>query len=157
MKLVSLAALALMASPAALAAEINVSYDPEFSEELVDNYGEREGDYLTREIREDLTRELEKAGMEIARIDVTIIDARPNKPTFKQLGDNVALDFGRSKSTGGMKLSATAFDADGNETGELTYKWYENDIRFAGISTWHDADRASNRFARKFVKKLGDA
>ena len=99
-------------------------------------------------------RELGKAGLDIARIDVTILDAKPNKPTFKQLGDTPGLDYGDSKSIGGMKLSATAFDASGKATGDLTYDWYETDIRYAGISTWQDAKRASDRFARKFVKEL---
>ena len=138
-RLVPLAALALLAAPAALAGQINVTFSPEFTEELNDEYG---------------MREAKKAGLDIARIDVTILDAKPNKPTFKQLGDTPGLDYGGSKSIGGMKLSATAFDASGNATGELTYDWYENDIRYAGISTWQDAKRASDRFARKFVKEL---
>ena len=145
-RLVPLAALALLAAPAALAGEINVTFSPEFTEELNDEYGMREADYLTRE--------LGKAGLDIARIDVTILDAKPNKPTFKQLGDTPGLDYGDSKSIGGMKLSATAFDASGKATGDLTYDWYETDIRYAGISTWQDAKRASDRFARKFVKEL---
>ena len=153
-KLAPLAALALLASPVALAGEINVTYSPEFSEKLQDDYGMREGEYLSHEIQEDLTRELSKAKLDIPRIDVTIIKAQPNKPTFKQLGDTPGLDYGASKSIGGMKLSAVAYDADGNPTGDLTYKWYETDIRMAGISTWQDAQRASDRFSRKFVKEL---
>ena len=153
-RLVPLAALALLAAPAALAGEINVTFSPEFTEELNDEYGMREADYLIEEVQEDPTRELGKAGLDIARIDVTILDAKPNKPTFKQLGDTPGLDYGDSKSIGGMKLSATAFDASGKATGDLTYDWYETDIRYAGISTWQDAKRASDRFARKFVKEL---
>ncbi len=153
-RLLPLAALALLAVPAALAGEINVTLSPEFSEELNEEYGAREGEYLIEEVQEDLARELEKAGLDIARIDVTILEAKPNKPTFKQLGDTPGLDYSGSKSIGGMKLTATAYDASGNETGTLTYDWYENDIRYAGISTWQDAKRASDRFARKFVKEL---
>ncbi|MAN45729.1 MAG: hypothetical protein CMF04_05910 [Hyphomonas sp.] len=153
-KLAPLAALALLAAPVALAGEINVSYDPEFAEKLQDEYGAREGEYLTHEIQEDLTRQLSKAKLDIPRIDVTILDAKPNKPTFKQLGDTPGLDYSASKSIGGMKLSAVAYDADGNPTGDLTYKWYETDIRLAGISTWQDAQRASDKFSRKFVKEL---
>ena len=79
-RLVPLAALALLAAPAALAGEINVTFSPEFTEELNDEYGMREADYLIEEVQEDLTRELGKAGLDIARIDVTILDAKPNKP-----------------------------------------------------------------------------
>ena len=149
-----LAALALLAAPIALAGEINVGFSPEFTEELEDDYGMREADYLIDAVKDDLDRELGKAGLDIPRIEVTILDAMPNKPTFKQLGDTPGLDYGSSKSIGGMKLSATAYDADGNATGDLTYDWYETDIRYAGISTWQDAKRASDRFARTFVKEL---
>ena len=154
MKPVPIAALVLLAAPGALATEINVSYDPDFAEELADNYGEREGEYLTKEVSKDLNRELTKAGIDVARINVTIINAKPNKPTFKQMGDKPGLDFGRSKSIGGMKLSATAYDSDGTTTGELTYDWYETDLRNAGLWTWSDANRASGFFARKFVDVL---
>ena len=105
-RLVPLAALALLAAPAALAGEINVTFSPEFTEELNDEYGMREADYLIEEVQEDLTRELKKAGVDVARIDVTIIDARPSKPTFKQLGDEPGLDYGASRSTGGFRLTA---------------------------------------------------
>ena len=53
-----------------------------------------------------------------------------------------------------MKLTATAFDANGAEMGSLTYDWFETDIRQAGPTTWYDANRASDRFARKFAKRL---
>jgi hypothetical protein len=115
MKLVPITAIALLLAPAAMAAEINVTVSEDFQTKLQDDYGTREGEYLSKEIKEDLTRELKKAGVDVARIDVTIIDARPSKPTFKQLGDEPGLDYGASRSTGGMKLSATAYDADGNE------------------------------------------
>lgn len=154
MKLYPIAAVALLAAPAAYAAEISVSYDPEFAEELTEDYGEREGEYLADEIRKDISRELEKAGVDVARIDVTIIDAKPNKPTFKQLGDTPGLDFGASKSIGGMKLSAAMFNEDGSAAGELTYDWYETSIRNAGLTTWGDAGRASNKFAHKLAKQL---
>ena len=154
MKIHALAALALLASPAALAAEINVSYDPEFAEDLADDYGEREGDYLTAAIEKDINQALENAGVDVARIDVTILDAKPNKPTFKQLADKPGLDYGLSKSIGGMKLTATMYDAEGNPAGDLAYDWYETSIRNAGLGTWSDAKRASDRFARKLAKQL---
>ncbi len=154
MKLHALAALALLAAPAAFAAEINVSYGPEFAEDLADDYGEREGAFLADEIREDLVRELGKSGVEVARIDVVIVDAKPNKPTHQQLSDKPGLSYAYSRGVGGMKMTASAFDANGDQVGELTYKWYETDLRNAGLTTWQDAQRASSRFARKFAKEL---
>lgn len=154
MKLVPIAALALVLSPAAFAAEINVSVSDDFQETLQEDLGTREGEYLSKELKEDLTRELNRAGVDVARIDVTILDAKPSKPTMKQLGDKPGLDYGASRSLGGMKLSAIAYDADGNQTSEYEYSWFENDIRQTGLTTWYDANRASNRFARNFAEEL---
>lgn len=154
MKLVPLTAIALLLAPAALAQEINVSVSDEFQTKLQDDLGVREGDYLKKEVADDLTRELTKAGVDVAKVDVTIVDAKPSKPTFKQLGDRPGLDYSDSFSLGGMKLSAVAYDADGNETNAFEYSWYEHDIRFTGLTTWYDANKASNRFARNFAEEL---
>ncbi|MFN4024985.1 MAG: hypothetical protein ACK4MQ_09130 [Hyphomonas sp.] len=153
-RLLAMAMLAAALAPAAYAAEISVSYSPEFSEKLKDDYGVREGEYLSGRVERDLTRALSKAGVDVARIEVTIVDARPSRPTFKQGGDRPGLDMFRSVSTGGMDLKAVAYAADGAPAGELAYKWYETDIRYAGLTTWQDASRASDRFARRFVDKL---
>ena len=154
MKHLLAAAVLVSLAPAALATEINVSYAPEFSEKLTDDYGEREGEYLTERVKSDLERELAKAGADVSRIDVTILDAKPSRPTFKQGGDEPGLDMHRSVSLGGMKLQAVAYDASGEAGEPFEYKWYESDIRQAGISTWHDARRASSRFASRFAKKV---
>lgn len=148
------AVLSAVLGPVAAATEIQVSYGPDFTKKLEEDYGMKEGETLSGEVQRDLTRELEKAGVDVARVDVTILDARPSRPTFKQAGDTPGLDMFRSVSTGGMKLKAVAYDAAGTQTGEMEYDWYEHDIRNAGMTTWHDASRASDRFARKFVKSL---
>jgi hypothetical protein len=155
--LLAAASFALLATPAALATEIDVGYSTDFQEKLQDDYGAREGTYLADAVREDLMREFKAAGLNVERVSVTIEKAKPNKPTFKQLGDKPGLDYSGSTSIGGMKLSATAFDASGTEMGSMTYDWFETDIRYAGITTWQDAKRASDRFARKFAKQLAGA
>tara|TARA_R110002020_G_scaffold474461_1_gene705965 strand:+ start:20731 stop:21228 length:498 start_codon:yes stop_codon:yes gene_type:complete len=152
--LLAAASFALLATPAALATEIDVGYSTDFQEKLQEDYGAREGTYLADSVKEDLMREFKAAGLNVERVSVTIEKATPNKPTFKQLGDKPGLDYGASVSIGGMKLSATAFDANGQEMGNLTYDWFETDLRQAGLTTWQDAGRASNRFARKFAKGL---
>ncbi len=147
------AALALL--PIASAAEVKVSYSPDFAEELSDNYGEREGVYLTEKIAKDLNKAFDRAGIDPARVEVTIMDAKPNHPTFEQLSARPGLDMLRSISIGGMELQATAYDADGNELGSKGYSWFEHDIRdVTGSSTWSDARRASSRFSRKFATQL---
>ncbi len=154
MKHLVAAALLVGLAPGAIAAEINVSYSPDFSEKLTDDYGEREGAYLAERVRADLERELAKAGTDVARIDVTILDAKPSRPTFKQGSDEPGLDMHRSVSVGGMKLQAVAYDAAGTASEPFEYKWYESDIRQAGLTTWQDARRASSRFAARFAKSL---
>ncbi|MEQ3745009.1 MAG: hypothetical protein ABNH53_02080 [Henriciella sp.] len=149
----SIGALAMLQTAAAT--EVSVTYSEEFTEELADNYGEREGGVLTEEIIEDLDRAFAKAGISPARVDVTINDAKPNRPTLEQQRDKPGLDAFRSISIGGMDLTGTAYDADGNVIGELSYDWYETDIRFAApAGTWSDARRASDRFSRKLAKQL---
>ncbi len=149
----AIAALALL--PVALAAEVTVSFSEDFTEELLDNYGEREGAVLSEEIAEDLNRAFGKAGIDPARVEVTILDAKPNRPTFGQLRKRPGLDMFHSRSIGGMKLQATAYDAAGSELGSREYGWFETDIRQVIASgTWTDARRASSRFARKFAKDL---
>ncbi len=154
MKNLLAAALVAGLAPAAMAAEINVTYAPEFSEKLADDYGEREGVYLSERVRADLERALAKAGADVARVDVTILDAKPSRPTFKQGGDEPGLDMHRSVSVGGMKLSAVTYDAAGNASEPFEYKWFETDITQAGLTTWHDARRASSRFAARYAKTV---
>lgn len=154
MKLAPLTALALMLAPAAMAAEIHVNMSEDFQTKLDEDYGVKEGEILADEVKADLTRELEKAGVDVATIDVTIIDAKPSKPTMKQLGDKIGLDYGASVSLGGMKLSAVAYGDDDQEAATFDYSWYENDITQTGANTWYDARKASDRFARRFVKDL---
>jgi hypothetical protein len=154
MKSLFATALILGLAPAAMAAEINVSFAPEFAEKLTEDYGEKEGAYLADRVRRDLEREIANKGVDAARIDVTIVDAKPSRPTFKQAGDTPGLDIFRSVSVGGMKLEAVAYDASGTASEPFAYDWYEHDIRQAGITTWQDARRASSRFASRYVKKL---
>lgn len=153
-RLLATAVLAAALVPAAYAAEISVSYSPEFAEKLQDDYGLREGEFLADRVQRDLSRALSKAGVDVARIEVTIVDARPSRPTFKQGADRPGLDMFRSVSTGGMDLKGVAYTADGGEAASLEYKWYETDIRYAGLTTWQDASRASDRFARRFADRL---
>lgn len=148
-------ALALLASASAHAATINVTYSEDFAEDLADDYGVREGDVLTEEIIEDIDAALLREGVDVARIEVTIIDAKPNRPTFEQLGARPGLDYSRSFSLGGMKLSAIVFDTDGNEVTTVEYDWYEHDLQQASYgTTWSDARRASSRFSRRLADAI---
>jgi hypothetical protein len=158
MKTIFAAIGALAILPTATATEVAVTYSEDFAEELSDNYGEREGETLTEDIIEDLDRAFDKAGVSPARVDVMIVDAKPNRPTFQQLSDKPGLDPIRSISLGGMELTGTAYDADGNVLAVQEYEWFENNLAdVIGSATWSDANRASRRFAKKFAKQLNDS
>ncbi|RIJ16215.1 hypothetical protein D1227_05030 [Henriciella mobilis] len=153
--LVSLAAAVIV--PAAAASEISITYSAEFQEKLESDYGAKEGDRLSKEIRSDLERELRKANVDPARISVIIVDAKPNRPTMQQMSDEPGLDMLRSKSIGGMDLEGTAYNASGEAVAELQYDWYETNIQMVGATgVWGDAKRASSRFAKKFAEKLSE-
>ena len=158
MKTIFAAIGALAILPTAAATEVAVTYSDDFAEELADNYGEREGETLTEEIIEDLDRAFSKAGVEPARVDVLIVNAKPNRPTLEQLSDRPGLDAFRSISLGGMKLVGPAYDTEGNVIASQEYGWFENNLRdVVGSGVWTDANRASRRFATKMAKQLSDS
>ena len=55
MKTLFLAAAALALAPFAAATSVNVTFSEDFAEKLVDDYGEREGERLTKEVIDDVT------------------------------------------------------------------------------------------------------
>ena len=129
------------------ALELNISLSEEFQEKIDETYGQREADYLIERLTRDVTREL--SGSSLTRVDIVIEDARPNRPTFKELGARPGLSL-QSIAIGGADLSASIFDADGGLLTTIEYDWYENDIENAvGSATWTDAKRAMSRFSRK--------
>lgn len=149
----------LLFAPTATAQIVDVQFSETFQEKLQDTYGLREGEYLSREIIEDIQKTLKRANLEVRRVEVTIEDAKPNRPTLRQLERNPTIDSNRSFGLGGMRLTGIAYDADNNPIGEaITYEWYERDLRnVVGFATWTDAHRASNRFSRRLAKKVRTA
>lgn len=157
MKTIFAAIGALAILPTAAATEVAVTYSDDFAEELAENYGEREGETLTEDIIDDLDQAFERAGVSPAKVDITIVNAKPNRPTFQQLSDQPGLDAFRSVSIGGMKLAATVYDTEGDVVATQEYGWFENNIRDVfGSATWGDANRASRRFAKKLATELSD-
>lgn len=158
MKTIFAAIGALAILPTATATEVAVTFSDDFAEELADNYGEREGERLQEDIIEDLDQAFTKAGVSPARVDVTIVDAKPNRPTYEQLTGRPGLDAIRSISIGGMELVGTAYDAEGNVVATQEHEWFESDIRLVfGSGVWGDANRASRRFANRLAGQLSDS
>ncbi len=154
---VIISAAALSLAPFAAATTVDVSFSPELTEKFDDTYGQREAEYLTKKLTEDLTRAFgDDAGM-VERIAVVVEDAKPNRPTIKEMGDRIGLSL-QSFSLGGAELSGKAFDASGREVASLNYDWYETQIEWAQYqTTWGDAHRAFSRFASRLAENAGNA
>jgi hypothetical protein len=133
-----------------------ISYSPEFQQELNDDLGAREGVYLSAQVTRAVARELAERGATMSAsapltIEISIIDADPNRPTFQQLADQPSLDGFRSISIGGAELRAVLRGADGSVVSEITHRRYNHslaDIQGAA-TTWSEARVAIRQFANK--------
>lgn len=140
-------AIGVASSAFAAPASVQVTVGPELQAKALKKYGVKEVDRLADMLRQDVERSLARTGAyDGARIELVLVDAIPNRPTFKQLVDTPGLSFS-SFGIGGATIEGRAIAADGVAT-PLTYRWYESDIRHARANwTWSDADWAFNRFA----------
>jgi hypothetical protein len=148
------AALALAAASGALAAPaaVSVTIAPELQQRFDKTYGVREAQLLTGDLKASVRRALARTGAHSgARIELSIIDVKPNRPTFKQLGDTPGLSL-QSFGIGGAAIEGKVVAANGTEQ-PIRYHWYETDIREAyGNWTWTDAEYAFDRLARRLAR-----
>lgn len=144
----------VLATPASVAGPtVSVTYSEDFSEKLTEDYGEREKRVLEDMVGSSLRRELPAT---VTRVEVELVDAVPNRPTFEQMGNEPGLSFS-SFGVGGAELKGRAFDASGAVVGEVTYRWYSNDIVWSQHAwVWEDADRAIDRFAQELADDVTD-
>lgn len=148
-------AAALAFAAPAWAQSTPVSFSPEFQTALEEDYGVREGEYLRTAVEDAIQAELTRRGVSAngVTIDVTIVDAEPNRPTMQQLFDRPSLD-GTSVSIGGAELRATIRTANG-ATSEVSHRRYNHSL--ADLNgppmTWTEARRA----IRQFAVKVADA
>ena len=147
----------LMMSGAALADEPVTIAPISFGEELMekaDEYGEREFSRLARYMERQLENRLE--GLEMADgtvLQVTIVDADPNRPTMEQMRDTPGLSM-TSISLGGAELEAVLVSADGDVLERFEYSRRSHNIRdVIGASTWSDAHRTM----QGLVRQIGEA
>jgi hypothetical protein len=155
MRTLAVAAAALLLSgTAALAApaSVTVTVGPKLQAKADKTYGAREVDQLATDLRRSVERQLARTGAyDGARVDLVLVDAVPNRPTFKQMSDTPGLSL-RSFGVGGAKIEGRTVAADGKET-PLNYSYYQPDIREAhGASTWSDAQWTIDRFAYRLGK-----
>ena len=150
--LIGAAALAFASAASAQTIE-QVSFSPDFQEELEDEYGVDEGAYLNETLTRYVAEALQRRGARAdgARIELTIVDAAPNRPTRQQQFDQPSIDFLRSVSIGGAELRAVIRDESGAVVDEVRHRYYSSDLRQASMSAdvWGDARRSMRRFADK--------
>jgi hypothetical protein len=153
----AMAALVMMSQPvwAAPVAVPTPALSAEFQEKLEEDLGPREGTYLQAETQRIVSQALAHVGGEVVAdgapitVELTILDAVPNRPTFQQMADEPALSF-ESFGVGGARFEAVLRSADGHELARVEHRFFESNIfdTFAA-STWTDARRAMRGFARK--------
>lgn len=131
------------------------SFSPAFENKLRNDLGEREGVYLRQLVHEQITEALAQRGLTQnggARIEVSILDADPNRPTIEQSSRRTGLSTLGSVSIGGADLRSTLVSADGRVLAEVAHRHYSQNLDALTPyepSTWTDARRAIHRFAEK--------
>ncbi len=147
------AAVLLFASPAlAHPAFVDVQIGPKLRAEAAKSLGVRDVDQLAAELSRQVTQELDRTGvLQGARLELILVDAKPNRPTFKQLSNRPGLSM-RSFGLGGAAIEGRAIAVDGTIS-PIHYQWYETDITQAPYTTtWSDANTAFDRFARRLAR-----
>lgn len=122
-------------------------------------YGDRDLNRLAERLETKMNKRLAKRGVTVdenaaTTLRLVITDAKPNRPTFKQLSKEPGLSS-RSYGIGGASIEGQILSARGETLGDMSYAWYENDIDYAAFGgTWSDAHRAFDKFAKKAAKSL---
>jgi hypothetical protein len=150
MRTLILATAAVLASAtAALAtpASVSVSVGPELQAKAAKTLGEREINDLAKTLQTTVEQRLAKSNAyDGAKIELVLTDAKPNRPTFKQLGDTPGLSM-RSFGVGGAAIEGRAVNPDGTVV-PLRYSYTQPDIRWVrGYGTWTDAEDTFEQFA----------
>lgn len=139
--------LTAFAGGALAAPNVDVVIGPKLQKKA-DKYGVREFDYLSRDLQRTFVR---TPGLDGATVKLTIAEATPNRPTFKQLGDRIGLSP-QSIGIGGAVIEGSVTYPDGRVQ-PVKYSWYDYDIRDAlGSTTWTGAQRAFDMAARKVAR-----
>jgi hypothetical protein len=150
MRMLAVATIGLLASATtvlAAPASVSVSVGPGLQAKAAKTLGVREVNDLAAELQTTVARQVAKnPSYDGARIELVLADARPNRPTFKQLGDTPGLSY-QSFGVGGAEITGVSIAAGGAVT-PISYKYYESDIRWARWGgTWADAQNTFQRFA----------
>jgi hypothetical protein len=145
---------ALIASTAGLAAgaggtwpsEPDIALAPAYETALRTTYGEPEGPVLRKIVGERVSTALRGRDCgSAARLEITLLDARPTHPTDKQIDDDGSIDRLRTHYMGGASFTARFLSTDGSDLKSLRYEWYaENDhLGSKAAEPWGDVRLAS--------------
>jgi hypothetical protein len=160
MRVIALSAVALIASGGAAAAapaSITVTVSPELQAKAARDYGLRDVHDLAADLQSAVARRTANtAAFDGARIVLELTDAKPNRPTFKQMSDRPGLSF-ESFGLGGAQIDGHAVLPNGQVV-PLSYQYFESDIRYAMLGgTWSDAEATIDRFAYRLGRGDGVA
>ncbi len=90
-----------------------------------------------------------------ARLELTLIEITPNRPTLREMSKRHGLNYA-SFGLGGAEVEAHLIAADGTDLGTMRYRYYASQLYdySSGATTWYDARRSFDRFARRLAKEL---
>lgn len=156
-RLAGVGVLLLAATTASAASISHVEIGPELRKGLEKTWGTQDGDILIQCVQQGLQRALQRvpgAAAAPVSIVVTIEDAMPSRPTFRQQSENPSLDAMRSVSLGGARLSAQLLATNGHVLDTVRHQQYATDLREVALSAapWSDACRAAQQFAGKVAR-----
>ena len=137
--------------PLATGPEVTVTIGGRLTDE-VENLGgrdvRRQADELAGTVRRELARRGAYPG---ARVNLVLVDLKPNRPTYQQASDKPGLSIIDSISIGGAAIEGEIITADGERL-PVRYSRYSNSIdEVWGFGTWQDAERAYDRLASNMV------
>src|SRR5690349_5943944 len=106
-----------------------IKFSDQLQTSLQRDLGVREGDVLRDRVEQAVSSALTRRGATVqsgapVTIDIEVIDADPNKPTFQQLSTRPYPSYMESTSIGGAELRATLRGADGQVLDQVSYRRY---------------------------------
>ena len=132
--------------------EVVVTLSPKLAERAEKDLGVREVEQQAVELVQTVREQLGRTGaLQGTTVRLVLTDLKPNRPTFQQLTDRPGLSLHESRSIGGAAIEGEVIAADGSAQ-PIQYDYFSPSIEWViGASTWHDADRAFDGFARRLA------
>ncbi len=131
------------------APEVHVVIGGDLIEEA-EEIGMRDVDAQATRLQEKVSRALARTpGLEGARVELTLTDLKPNRPTMEQASRRPGLSVIDSRSIGGAAVEGELITADGQRLPVRLSRYSTSIQEVYGHTTWQDADRAFDLIARR--------